>query len=110
MQSFVDKAMDFESYSKLIDQSIAECGYDRFLPSLCVSTNDKDELNVLETELFDDGERSIALDWASQFTNPSQKLFCAYRIGEGKIEIVAILGWDVTEKTHIDVVPFAGDQ
>ena len=106
MDSFVDKAMDFESYTHLIMQSVAECGYDDFLPSLCSHVDGSEELNVLQMELHPDGEKEIALDWASQFTAVDQKLFCAYRIGNRQIEVVEVTGTDVTDKTHIDVRPY----
>ena len=95
--------MDFESYSKLIMQSVAECGYDDFLPSLCIPSDRAEELDVLETELHPDGEKDIALDWASQFTAADQKLFCAYRVGNRQIEVVELTGTEVTDKTHIEV-------
>ncbi len=98
--------MDFESYTQLIMQSVAECGYDDFLPSLCTLSDGSEELNVLQTELQSDGEKAIALDWASQFTTTDQKLFCAYRVGNRKIEVVEVTGTEVTNKTHIEVCPY----
>jgi hypothetical protein len=106
--TLVTTAMDFESYKKLIMQSIAECGYDDFLPSLCSPSNGAEELNVLQTELHPEGEKAIALEWASQFTAADQKLFCAYRVGNRKIEVVEVTGTEVTNKTHIDVRRLGG--
>ena len=99
--------MNFDSYTKLIKQSVAECGYDEFLPYLCISNGDTEELSVLETELHDDGDKAVALDWASQFMGTCQKLFCAYRIGNRQVEVVEVTGTEVTEKMHIDVQPYA---
>lgn len=102
--------MDFESYTKLILQSAATCGYDRFLPSLCVSTDDTEELSVLETDLLDEGEKAIALDWALQFTGANQRVYCAYRIGSRQIEVIEVTGAEVTDKRRVNVRPFSADQ
>ena len=101
--------MDFESYTRLIMQSVAECGYDDFRPSLCISNGGSEELNVLETELHPNGEKDIALEWASQFIAADQKLFCAYRLGNRQLEVVEVTGTEVTDKTHIDVRPYEGE-
>jgi hypothetical protein len=106
---FVDKAMDFESYTRLIMQSVADCGYDDFRPSLCISSGGSEELNVLETELHPNGEKDIALEWASQFTAADKKLFCAYRLGNRQLEVVEVTGTEVTDKTHIEVRPYEGE-
>lgn len=88
-------------------QSVAECGYDGFLPSLCIISDRSDELKVLEAELQSDGDKDLALDWASQFTDADQKLFCAYRVGNRQIEVVEVTGTEVTNKTYIEVRPVA---
>ena len=102
--------MDFQSYTELIKQSVADSGYDGFLPSLCLLKDDAAELNVLDTNLNDDGDKTIALDWASQFTDSNQRLFCAYRIGNRRVEIVEVKGTEFTEKTHIEVLPYVEGQ
>ena len=101
--------MDFESYTRLIMQSVAECGYADFRPSLCISSGGSEELNVLETELHPNGEKKIAMEWACQFTAADQKLFCAYRVGNRQLEVVEVTGTEVTDKTHIDVRPYEGE-
>jgi hypothetical protein len=95
--------MDFKTYETLIKRSVAECGYDSFYPSLCVSENGGDALDVLEMELHPDGDKEAALDWVSQFTSERQKLFCAYRVGNRTIEVVEVAGFTVTYKSHIYV-------
>jgi len=97
--------MDIESYTTLIAESVAESGYDRFLPSLCISSDGGDDLNVLDTVLRDEGEKELSLNWAAQSIAENQKAYCAYRIGNRIIEIVEIIGRDVTAKNHLDVRP-----
>jgi len=101
--------MDFESYTKTIIASVAECGYERFMPSLCIAA-DSIELEVLEIDPQSEGDKEIALDWASKFTDTGRVLFCAYRNGNRRLEVVEVTGNEVTNKTQIVVRPYdAGD-
>ncbi len=102
--------MNFQSYTELIKQSVADSGYDGFLPSLGLLNDDKVDLNVLDTELHEDGEKAIALDWASQYTECNRKLFCAYRIGNRCVEVVEVTGTEVTDKIQIEIRPYLEGQ
>jgi hypothetical protein len=97
--------LNFTSYTKLIRDSVAKSGYDQFLPSLCVLSNSV-ELHILEIEPQPGGDKTSALDWASEFTAADRLLFCAYRAGDRQVEVVEISGTDVTYKTRIHVRPY----
>lgn len=94
--------MTFDQYVSLIARSVAEAGYDNFLPSLCVLT-DAMEMEVLQTELSADGEESVAKQWASDFTEPGRTLFLAYQQGSRMVMVLEITGTEVTNKQRIAV-------
>jgi hypothetical protein len=94
--------MTFETYINLIADSVAECGYDCFMPSLCIPS-ETSELQVLEVRPQPNGDKEAALEWASKFTGPERVLFCAYRNGDRQVEVVEVTGTEVTSKKHIEV-------
>jgi hypothetical protein len=94
--------MDFETYTRLIADSVAECGYDEFFPSLCV-VGDKLEMQVLAGELQPHGEREVAMNWADTFKAPGQVLYLAYRIGGRQVEVIKLNGAEVTQRTRLDI-------
>lgn len=98
--------MDFHSYTRLISESVAECGYDEFLPSLCVPGGTL-EFEVLAVALQPEGERDVATKWATTFTAPGQVLYCAYRNGGGQVEVIEVTGDEITQITQLGVSPKA---
>jgi hypothetical protein len=96
--------MNFQLYAKLIADSVAQCGYDRFMPSLCIPSSHI-ELQVLEIDPQPEGDKEAALDWASAFTEADRVLYCAYRNGNRQVEVVEVTGTEVTNKLCIEVRP-----
>lgn len=101
--------MDFVGYTRVIVESVADCGYDRFMPSLCIA-EEPIELQVLDTALQPDGDKQVALDWASTFAESGRVLYCAYRNGDRCIEVVEVTGTEVTDKLHITARPDEADR
>ncbi len=95
--------MTFETYLKLIADSVAECGYDCFMPSLRIPS-ETSELQVLEVRPQPNGDKEAALEWASEFPGPERVLFCAYRNGDRQVEVVEVTGTDVTLNKGTEVV------
>lgn len=102
--------MDFDSYMKIAIDSVQKQGYDNFYPSLCVVKDSELQFDVLETELTEEGEKEITLEWTYPFTSEGQTLFSAYRVGNREIEVVQILGAEVIRKSRISVKPYQEDE
>ncbi len=96
--------MDFASYVKLITNSVAESGYETFMPSLC-KVGDTIQMEVLAIDCSPEGDEEVAKQWASDILDPSCVTFLAYRLGNRIVEIIEISGYDVTNKQHLDVQP-----
>jgi hypothetical protein len=99
--------MNFEDYVFLIKESVCESGYERFLPSLCLSEGTNDTMSVLQTELSGGGEEVLAKEWAGEFADSGTTIFLAYRCGGGKVSVIEIFGFDVLRKITIAVEPHA---
>ena len=94
--------MTFDEYFELIQQSVADSGYDQLYPSLCVA-GDELEMKVLTVDLSEFGEESVAKKWAAQFAAPDRTLFVAYRQGARNVAVIEIHGTEVVEKGSITV-------
>jgi hypothetical protein len=98
--------MTLRDYASLIAKSVAETGYDAFRPSACVSSATKESMHVLETELSEGGEESLAREWAKSLEKCDSTLFAAYRAGDRVIAVVELRKASVVDKITIQVRPY----
>jgi hypothetical protein len=96
--------MNFDRYISLIVGSVAEQGYDNFMPSMCIA-GDSIEMSVLDGELSLNDDGQAAKNWASEFAIPGRVIFLAYRTPDRTVTVVEITGRDVTSKHCISVIP-----
>lgn len=82
--------MTFRDYCSIIAESVAETGYDSFLPSACVPGFAKDEFHVLEGGLSEKGEERVALSWAESLPKNSTTVFLAFRAGERRVTVLEL--------------------
>ncbi len=98
--------MSFDDYSSLMAKSVSETGYDAFLPSACVVSEDTIEMKVLEGELSEDGEEDPAWEWAANFFEESKTVYLAYRRGQKTVTVLEFLGSKPLRKREIKVEPY----
>lgn len=97
--------MTFRDYCSLIAKSVADTGYDAFRPSACVPSAAKDEFHVLDGELREEGEESIALSWGDSLTKKSGTVFLAFRGGERRVTVAELKDGALVEGLVIKVNP-----
>lgn len=97
--------MTFRDYCSLIAKSVAETGYDAFRPSACVPSAAKDEFHVLDGELREEGEESVALSWVDSLTKKSGAAFLAFRAGKRRVTVAELKDGVLVEALVIKVNP-----
>jgi hypothetical protein len=95
----------FSDYSALITKSVAETGYDSFHPSACVPGLLKDRFYVLNGELSQAGEETLALDWAKSLKR-SGKIFLAFRAGDRRVTVAELKDGELVDGVVLDVKPY----
>jgi len=99
--------MKFRDYCSLMTRSVAETGYDSFHPSACVPGVLRDRFHVLDGELREEGEESVALSWAEALTKKSGTVFLAFRGGKRRVTVVELKDGAVVDGLVIKVNPYA---
>lgn len=96
--------MKFRDYCSLMTKSVAETGYDSFHPSACVPGIFRDRFHVLDGELSEEGEESLALSWARSLAK-SGTVFLAFRGGQRRVTVVELKDGTLADGLVIQVNP-----
>jgi hypothetical protein len=86
-------------------KSVAETGYDFFLPSACISGADANEMCVLDIALKEEGEKAEALAWGASLVKEGAVLFLAYRTGNRLVTVAEVREKKVVAKMTISIRP-----
>lgn len=76
---------EFDDYCLLIQESMNGRGYDGFFPSARSSDAHQFEVMVLETELGDQGDEELAMEWAKALMEAHPRVFIAFRAAQEKV-------------------------
>jgi hypothetical protein len=97
--------MKFSEYVDVIKKSVAQSGYSSFHPSACIPGVFKNQFHVLEGELREEGEESVAVAWAKTLKK-SGKIFLAFRAGDRRVTVVELKDGEVADGLVIQVNPY----
>ena len=97
----------FRDYLSIIAKSVAETGYDYFRPLACLPGSVREELLVLDGDLSDEGEESVALSWAESLAKNSDTIFLAFRGGKRRITVLELKDGAIIDGQVIQVNPYA---